>query len=666
MATDFFERQAAARRTTKWLIAVFALAVAVIVGTTVLVAAVAVDYSRELAKARAAIAGHTYDDAFFWQIPLWAGGGSLALIVGGTLYKIAQLLGGGTVVAENLGGRRVYPNTPDPIERRLLNVIEEMAIASGVPVPPVFLLNDERGINAFAAGYSPSDAVIGVTRGAAEQLSRDELQGVVAHEFSHVVNGDMRLNLRLIGVLHGILLLSLVGREILTAAARGSGSRRSDKNGGVIYILAIGLVLLVLGFLGSIIGNLIKAAVSRQREFLADASAVQFTRNPGGIAGALKRIGGATFGSKLVAPAAAEASHMYFSQGVWEGITGLMATHPPLDVRIRRLEPQWDGVYPPPLPKAISAERDSRATKGFVGSVDLETAQVPAEIVEHAADQVANPSEAHRRYAAELLAAMPSSLVDAVHEPYGARAVIFAMLLDRDADVRAGQVRTLEAKVEPGLFELTLRLTKDVAMLDDRARLPLIDMSLPALRAMSERQYRRFSTSFVDLVEADKQIALFEWALHKILLRHLRPQFDPAAKAQVVYYGLQRLGEPISVLLSALSRASQGSDETAFAAGARLVSEARVALLPPESSGLKRLDAALRELVRVTPKKRRHLVDACAATICADGRVTVREAELLRAICDMLDCPMPPLLAGQSLGERGVQRSATLERTVQR
>jgi Zn-dependent protease with chaperone function len=649
MATDFFERQAAARRTTKWLIAVFVLAVIMIVGSTIIVTAVAVEYAREY-RAATAFDRSPYEQPNKGQLPLWAGGGSLALILGGSFYKIAQLAGGGTVVAERLGGRRVYPNSTDPSERRLLNVVEEMALASGVPVPPVFLLNEERGVNAFAAGYSPNDAVIGITRGAAEQLSRDELQGVIAHEFSHILNGDMRLNLRLIGVLHGILLLSLVGREILRMAARGGGSSRSRKNGGVLYMLAIGLALLILGLVGSLIGNLIKAAVSRQREFLADASAVQFTRNPGGIAGALKRIGGAIFGSRLTAPAAAEASHMYFSQGVWEGLTGLMATHPPLDERIRRLDPQWDGVYPPPLPSDFAAGRAYEAAVGFVGAAETAaTAALPTDVVERAADQVANPSEVHRRYAAELVAAMPPTLVDSVHEPYGARAVIFASLLDRDVDIRAAQLQALEQATDPQLFELTLRLTKHVSPLDVRARLPLVDMALPALRAMSEPQYREFIACFHSLVEADAKIGLFEWTLHKILLRNLRPQFERSERPQIAYYGLQRLGQPISVLLSALARASQGADERSLAAGAALLAEVDVVLRPAEVSRFKHLDAALRELAKVAPRLRRRLVDACAATICADARVTVAEGELLRAICDMLDCPMPPLLAGQTV-----------------
>jgi Zn-dependent protease with chaperone function len=636
MATDFFERQSVARRNTKWLVAMFALAVIGIVGTTFVATAIGL--------------GAAGGDVPI-EVPLIASAGALVLIAGGSLFKIAQLAGGGSVVAERLGGRRIFPNTTDPVEHRLLNVVEEMALASGVPVPAVFLLAEEQGLNAFAAGHSPSDAVIGVTRGCAGQLTREQLQGVIAHEFSHILNGDMRLNLRLMGVLHGILLMGLVGRELLRIGAYGGGSRRrSDKSGGVAYLLLIGLAFMVVGFVGLLFGNLIKAAVSRQREYLADASAVQFTRNPGGIAGALKRIGAAVFGSKLVSPCAAEASHMYFASG----IASLFATHPPLDDRIRRLEPQWDGEFPPAIPADEVVGFDGAGAAALVGqaSGDVETqypTSVPVNVVLHAAEHVAEPTAKHRRYVHELVAAMPQVVVQAAHEPYGARAIIFASLLDRDADIRATQLRVLEQLADENVFELTLRLVPAVNQLDVRARLPLVDMTLPALRALSRPQYETFSQIFVQLVQADKRLGLFEWTLHQILLRHLRPQFESAHPKPIKYYGLQRLTEQCSVLLSVLARASQHDDEIAFAAGARQLASVAAQLLSREACTLDALENALDELSQTAPKLRQQLVDACAACICADAAVNVSEAELLRAICDMLDCPMPPLLPGQTV-----------------
>jgi Zn-dependent protease with chaperone function/uncharacterized tellurite resistance protein B-like protein len=559
---------------------------------------------------------------------------------------------GGTVVAEQLGGRRVYPNTVDPVERRLLNIVEEMALASGTPVPAVFLLNDEQGINAFAAGHSVSDCVIGVTRGCAEQLTRDQLQGVIAHEFSHILNGDMRLSLRLMGVLFGILILGLTGREMLRWAALGGGrSSNSRRDNGGLYLLAIGLVFMILGFLGMFFGSIIKAAVSRQREYLADASAVQFTRNPEGIGGALKRIGAAVFGSRLICPKASEASHMYFASGV----ASMFATHPPLEKRIRAIEPDWDGKYPAALPADAIVGFDSPGAEGFAEGMAAATSAgvynraVPVPTVQHAARQVANPTEIHQLYVQQLLANIPQPLVDAAHEPYGARALIFALLLDANADVRAIQLKALEKKADAKLFELTLQLAKSLQQLDVRGRLPLIDMALPALRSLTVSQYNQFIQCFLALVDADSRISLFEWTLHHILLRHLRPQFEKVQPPQIKYYGLQQLGQQCSVLVSALARASQQDDEAAFEAGARQIPEANPRLLPPEACGLNALDEALKSLAQAAPKQRARLVGACASCICADAAVNVTECELLRAICDMLDCPMPPLVAGQEV-----------------
>ena len=642
MSTDFFQRQSDARRSTQWLVWVFGLSVLAILATVFLVASAATG-----AFDRYHAATHFDEGAQLtpWQAPLAISGGTLALIAGGSLFKLAQLRGGGTTVAENIGGHRIPPNTTDPVERRLVNVVEEMALASGVPVPPVYMLTEEQGINAFAAGYSPSDAVVAVTRGTAEQLSREELQGVVAHEFSHILNGDMRLNIRMIGILHGILLLGLIGHLLIRIGGRSG--RSSSKNNPAIYFFLVGLTMLILGYLGTLLGGLIKAAISRQREYLADASAVQFTRNPGGIAGALKCIGAVITGSRLQHPRAAEMSHMYFGQGVREGFSGLMATHPPLAKRIVRLDPNWDGSFPEVAitPVGLSEVAGVAGLVGAVGSGD----EVPVETVEHAADLVGNPTKIHRQYANQLIATLPTDIVNAVHEPYSARAVIFALLLDRQVDVREAQMRALEELASHDVVELTNQLSPAVSQLDAHMRLPLIDMSLPALRAMAKSQYVDFSRAFLKLVEADNRLGLFEWTLHRILLRHLRPQFEKSAPPRIAFYSLKRLGQPCSVLLSTLAYAGHTVDaaRTAMAEAAVHVPEVSLELLPSGECGLAQLDLALNQLSRVAAKHRERLIDACAAAICADNEVKIREAELLRGISDMLDCPMPPLLPGQ-------------------
>lgn len=653
MTTDFFQRQSDARTSTAWLITMFCIAVVAIMGSVAaLTYGVVVSQTKDMTFS---------DDPSAFVVPAVAAVVTLLLIVGGTLFKVMELRhGGGTLVAERMGGERIYPNTTDPVERRLLNVVEEMAIASGTPVPPVFMMQEEDGINAFAAGYTPSDAVLGVTRGCAESLSRDELQGVIAHEFSHILNGDMRMNIRLIGILHGILLLGLAGHMVLRSlfyAGHGRSYRRSsndkDKGGGMVVVLVIAIGLIIIGFVGTFIGNLIKAAVSRQREYLADASAVQFTRNPAGLAGALKRIGAATRGSRLVSPNASEASHMFFSAALRQGVAGLWATHPPLSKRILAIDPGWDGKFPEP--KAGAQSIDSNLAAGFVGGGEavVTMEEVPTEIVDDAVNHVGEPTTVHQAYAASLLREIPTEILETAREPYGGRAIMYGLLLDRRSEIRAVQQQTLEQHATGDVVALTRKLLPAIDALDVRMRLPLIDLTLPALRAMCLRQYNEFATCFGELVRADAKIDLFEWTLSQILTRHLRPQFEDVKPPRIQYYGLQRLRQPTAVLLSAVSYAGNSDDQAsdAFAAAAKHLPELALSLLSRRESSLKELQPSLKTLTKVAAKQRGRVVDACAEAICADRHVKWQEAELLRGISDLLDCPMPPLVVGPH--ERG-------------
>ncbi|TWU35153.1 M48 family metallopeptidase [Novipirellula artificiosorum] len=652
MSTHFFERQAKARKNTVWLIAMFIIATISIVAATFF----AVTFLANLlgsAKQSRELVGIAVQQGQALKLGSSAAVFAALLILSGTLYKVLALRhGGGMSVAESVGGKRAFPSTGDLAERRLLNIVEEMAIASGTPVPPVFVL-DEPGINAFAAGYSSSDAVIGVTRGAIEHLNREQLQGVIAHEFSHILNGDMRMSIRLIGILHGILLLALIGKLLFRVFAYGGGGSRSSRGrgGAPIYLLGFAFALIIIGSLGSLLGGLIKAAVSRQREYLADASAVQFTRNPGGIAGALKKIGGLHSHGKLKHPNATVASHMYFAQGVFEGLTGLMATHPPLPKRIMAIDPGWDGVFPS-ISRAVgdvSRSDVSAGAAGFAGDARVDsrpTDDAPLHVVNHAADQIGTPEMFHRRYAAGLLDELDPKLLEAARDPYAARAVVFALLLDREPTIRSQQMATLNQKIEPSLVQLTQRLSQLTDRLPDKAYLPVIDVTLPSLAAMSKPQYVAFMQSFDALARADSKISVFEWTLAQVLRRNLRPHFGPVQSPVVYYYGLQRLTPEVSVLLSTLARVGHESTQDvqmAFAAGARRVGLS-MDLLPESECTLKTLDDALKVFPRVTERLRGKVVDGCAATVCADGKVRIREAELLRGIADLLDCPVPPLI----------------------
>jgi Zn-dependent protease with chaperone function len=573
-----------------------------------------------------------------------AAAGTLVVVGGGSLFKIAQLRGGGRVVAEELGGRRITPDTSVPIEQRVVNVVEEMAIASGTPTPPVYLLDNEPGINAFASGFTPRDAVIGVTRGAAERLSRDELQGVIAHEFSHILNGDMRLNIRLIGLLHGILIIGMLGYYVLRATAAPGYRRRRSREGNPLPLLVLAAGLMAIGFFGTFFGNLIKAAVSRQREFLADAAAVQFTRHPEGLAGALKKIGGLVFGSKVGSPNAPEASHMFFGRAT-SGFTALFSTHPPLAERIRRIDSSWDGTFPalsaaetpgvPPIEAAGVA-----ALSGGLASAP----HGPGGFLAGALDDIGQPGDAHVRYAARLLAGLPPAVASAAHEPYGARAVVYALLLDRRPEPRRIQLAHLAA-ADPDVHDETLKLAPDIERLDVMARLPLVDVALPALRALTPAQYGQFKRNLSALVLADPGVDVFEWALQRIVLRDLETHHGRIKPPRVRFHAVAPLFRPCELLLSALAYAGHRSGEAAgraFEEGWAALGLPPSRLRAPEDCGYDALDRALAALDEAAPAVKRRVLQAAVACIASDRTVTASEAELLRAVAASIGCPIPP------------------------
>lgn len=668
---DFFEHQERAQKSTENLLVLFALAVAAIVGTVYFVLVVTLQV--------------TVDVPFsLWQPRafLWTTIGVVVLITLGSLWKNHQLRGGGAVVARRLGGRRIDLDTPDPLERRALNVVQEMAIASGTPVPDVYLLDGESGINAFAAGHTPADAVIGVTRGTIEKLSREELQGVMGHEFSHLLNGDMRLNLRLMAVVHGILVIALVGRGLMYG---GRGGRRRD---GGSQAALVGLALFLIGYVGVFFGNLIKAAVSRQREFLADASAVQFTRNPRGIAGALLKIGGLPIGSRMGAARADEASHMFFGDSRLHRITSAMATHPPLAERIRRIDPSFVGRFPAvaesyvaapaedgaamaapagaaalagtasdgivtragpgvaagaAVPDAIGAlggENADRATMGLSGSAG-----------ERALDRIGRPGPEHLERARALWESVPEPLREAAHVAERAVALAYALLIAPSGTERDRQLAVV-LRDDPGAAPAVDALLPAAAALQPDARLPLLEVAAAALATMDSERFATFGWTVRDLVEGDREVELSEWMISRLLLRQVRERVEPPRPTKPRYRSIGAFAEEATVLLSALAHAGHGDEAgagEAFAAAAREVGLPASALRAPDACPPRALEAALETFALLVPGEKRRLISACAASVSADQRVLPREAELFRVVSDWLGAPVPPLLPGQLL-----------------
>ena len=630
-AVDFFQYQDQARRKTSVLVGYYILAVILII--LAVYVAVAGLY---IAGTEQSTRGSGTTDVSLWNPTLFmvVAGATLLIVVLGSLFKIAQLSGGGANVATMLGGVPINQGTRDPDERKILNVVEEMAIASGTPVPRVFILNDEEGINAFAAGFGTKDAVIGVTRGCIQSLNRDELQGVVAHEFSHILNGDMRLNIRLMGVLFGILAIAFIGRILLRT--------RGKKN----PLPMLGLALMIIGYVGVFFGNLIKSAVSRQREYLADASAVQYTRNPWGISGALKKIGGFAGGSKLVSPKAEEASHLFFASSLSGAFMNLLATHPPLVERIKRLDPAFAGDFQAAIDTAERARPAAApAAAAGVSGFAVQPAQVLA--------RVGAPRQEHLDYAVGVVAAMPPPLIEAARDPQAACAVIYALLLNDDAKPREVQLRHIETHGGAEAKSLTLRLYDAVKAMPQEYRLPLSEIAVSAMRGLTAAQYGDFCENTVYLVEADEEVDLFEYTLQRMIVRRLEPVFHKTKPAAVQFHDISPLLPYCAELLSCL--AYWGADEKsaaekAFIKGAeRLGTGVSLRIAPTHACGLKMLDEALDNLVDASPAIKRRIIDAVVTCATIDGEITLEEAELLRVIADALDCPIPPFIPGQKV-----------------
>jgi hypothetical protein len=507
------------------------------------------------------------------------------------------------------------------------------------------VLDHEPGINAFAAGLTTADAAVTVTRGTLEKLTRDELQGVIGHEFSHILNGDMGLNVRITAVIFGILVLGLIGRGVMQSVGRARGGRNSGN--AVMIVLAAGFGMFVLGYIGYFFGRLIQSAVSRQREFLADASSVQFTRNPGGITGALKKIGGYALGADIQNHQAAQLNHFFFAQGFRADFGGALATHPPLDRRIRAIEPTWDGKLFDP-PEVVDVATASSAVAGFGGQplpgnpAPRSFVTSPFQAVKVVAE-VGSLAEKYFVHAQALLAALPDPLRRATQATPSAQALVYGLLLDDDGGVRARQL-DLVRQHDPALAGAVQALLPDLARVDRAARLPLLQLSLPALRALAGADLDRFAGTLDELVQADGRITPFEFALQKMLLSQLRLAQTPVRAMQFDSFTSVR-GE-IAIVLSALARV--GSTDAAeiaaaFAAGAAQlpVLSAGLALLPPDACGLDAVDAALDKLAVSSLPIRKRLLVASGQVVAADGTITPDEAELFRALAATLEIPMP-------------------------
>jgi Zn-dependent protease with chaperone function/uncharacterized tellurite resistance protein B-like protein len=634
---DFFTHQDAARKASRRLTVLFVLAVIAVVVAVNVVSCLALQSAQPVVIGFVTLA-------------------TLALIIGGTAFKLGQLSDGGSAVAEMLGGRRITNATSDLPEKRLINVVEEMALASGVPVPLVYVMDEEATLNAFAAGYSPNDAAIAVTRGLMRSLNRDELQGVIGHEFSHILNGDMRLNVRMIGLLFGIEMIGHSGR-VLARIAR-------DADGRVAAALfSFGGALYVIGYVGVLASNMIRAAIGRQREYLADASAVQFTRNPEGIGVALIKI--ATESGLIAHRNADEVSHMFIASALNSRLDGAFATHPPIEKRIERvlganaklrLREAKRGLAARAVDAVAPMERaplDARISGAFGRSAMAPAAVSPDSVLQ----SVGQPQAQHVDYAKVVLGMMPAAIRDGLDTSEGAKAVVVALLV-ADAKPESNLMRLAIDAGETRAAELSRTYGQYLGSRNPMLRLPIVSLALPSLRALPRTERAAFVALARKLVAADGRITPFEFALTALLARALGDEASTGRAAR--YSSLAPLQADVAIVLSLFVRlASEGSVLFDRLMGSLDLAGER--LLPPSAIKMEQVEAALAHIAELAPLVKPRFIKACLEAVMADGKINAREAELMRAVCATLDAPLPPIIDTQLAGaiERPFHESPT-------
>ena len=613
---DFFEAQERARRRSRWLVLWYAAAVLGVVASY------------------CALAAFGYWLVMQSAMPL-AGHLAVASLVGGFILTVSawrmwQLSDGGAVIAHVLGARYVDPDKCTPAERKLINVVEEMAIASGVSVPPVYVLEFDDAINALVAGYSPHEAVIIVTRGAAQKLSRDELQGMMGHEFSHILNGDMAFNVRMVGLLAGLTWLAGTAERLVFETARHNRELERDQRGaGALVALAAALIAFV-GFPGTVAADAIKAAISRERELLADAASVQFTRNPDGVAGALDSILALRAHTAVRAVHCELFSHMFFAQAVarWWGFP----THPSILERIRRAHPRF---------RRDEYRARRHGTRTEVAVIDGSGTVVKNLRLDGAAAIVASvgrPAAEHVDYAVRLLARLPLRLREALHRADEAETAMFALALEAEEATREAELQALVARRGAEARAKAGELYVYVGALARNHMLTLADLAVPAIKEQRQEAREAFLVDLAAVVEADRRVTLREFVLLTLLRQRLREGAGQPIRAQ--FRRVADVAADAYVVLSLVSL-----DTAAFEKGAAVLKLGWQAPLARETLTTAKVSEALERVRHLAPFEKPALLKACVEAAAADGVFRLPEVEMVRMVAATLDCPVPPAIA---------------------
>lgn len=661
----FFEEQEKARRKSRQLVALFILMLVILEATLNGMAYLAFASTKEVKQGYGRDAYGNYGrtsrivegKGAGGKVPIWPFAlvtlSSLAVVLGAAAVRSSQLKsGGGAQVAEFAGGEEA--DGRDPLERRLLNVVEEMSLASGTPQPRVYVMRAEQGINAFAAGWSPEDAAICVTRGCLERLSRDELQGVVAHEFSHIFNADMRINIRAMGMLFGLYALAIVGRELLDWGRElldwGRFSDSDDNKIGKLGLalglgfLLLGLGFLLLGWIGQVLGHILAAAISREREYLADASAVQFTRNPDGIGGALRKIGGAGMGkivgSHVAEPKAMAMAHMFFGAGSMSLSGGVLATHPPLDDRIERVYGRAM-EYLAPLRQSHEQAFPEKGAKRADGSFDM---AAKAAVIVGAMSAAAKPATIRSKIdpsAALGLAGADESplkgIGKATRVACSDKARVGLLCLALVVASQKGEpdrARAIELIEEAQRSDVS-RLVGELIDMDPGMHVPLLDLCAATLKGLDEAQKESILNKMTALAKLDGAISLREQALFQVAKRRMGTKMPAVGKGM-----LAANKEQASHALAWVARRSATSVEDAWAryqAGAKCVGMIALGHADWEASKKGEAQPSWRALDMLAPMQKPALAKAVAAAASGnDGGV-----DACRIACALMGCPAP-------------------------
>jgi len=629
---DFFQHQQKAKRRTGLLVLYFCLAILAVVASVT--AAVALTLGFSGIRLNGDGANLLLNPVIYWSALI-----TLAVILFGCLLKTWQLRKGGSALAEMLGGRLISASTNDSAERQLLNVVEEMSIASGIAVPQVYVMDEEHTINAFAAGFRPSEAIIAVTRGSLDRFSRDELQAVIGHEFSHILNSDIRINLRMVAVLAGILAVGKIGEYLLHSSGRSRrsfSSSRSKNNG----LPVLGLALVAIGYVGLFFGRLIKAAISRQRELLADASAVQFTRNPAGLAGALIHIRN-DGGSYLASRHAEDMSHMCFAPSIPMKLKQWLATHPSLDERLGALGPDWVArARTRARQKQGNAGSNAAATSAPEGSAGFAGTTGSTPVSSAPSQQVGTVQQGDMDYARQLLDALPEPVRNQTRTPEGAREVLFALVLAGSDYDSSAQLAQCQLEDSASLQSLT----QSLKALGPETRLPLVDMALASLKPQPTQARQQFLTKLEALCHADDHFSLFEWTLLALARQQLDENAGRNRHTRFHRFGAvaQELQQLFSVLVWA-GGAKGSQAEALFRQHAGSLLPGARNLLPLSHCSSKKLFAAVDRLADLSPLLKGPVIDCAVDLAMADNTLKTAERELLRALSSLLECPLPPL-----------------------